>query len=44
MNVNKVSTKEYEKMSNWAIFENKPNSNPNKANFKGKIGREWLRL
>jgi len=28
MNVNKVLTKDYEKMSNWAICENKPNSNP----------------
>ncbi len=28
MNVNKVSTKDYEKISNWAICENKPNTNP----------------
>ncbi|GAF85095.1 unnamed protein product [marine sediment metagenome] len=28
MNVNKVLTKDYENMSNWAICENKPNSNP----------------
>ncbi len=37
MNVNKVLTKEYEKMSNWAICENKPNTNPIKANFKGCV-------
>ncbi len=36
MNVNKVLTKDYEKISNWAICENKPNTNPIKANFKGK--------
>ena len=28
MNVNKVLTKDYENMSNWAICQNKPNSNP----------------
>ncbi len=28
MNVNKVITKDYENLSNWAICENKPNSNP----------------
>ena len=28
MNVNKVSTMDYENMSNWAICENEPNSNP----------------
>jgi hypothetical protein len=28
MNVNNVLTKEYEKMSNWALYENKANSNP----------------
>jgi hypothetical protein len=32
MNVTKEMTKEYEEMSNWAVYENKPNSNPNKAN------------
>ncbi|MGB2808529.1 MAG: hypothetical protein WBC22_12365 [Sedimentisphaerales bacterium] len=36
MNVNKVLTKNYENKLNWAIYENKANSNPNKANFKGK--------
>ena len=28
MNVNKVLTKDYENKSNWALFENKPNSKP----------------
>ena len=32
MNVNKVLTKDYENMSNWAICENKANSKPNKPN------------
>ncbi len=32
MNVNKVLTKDYENKSNWALYENKANSNPNKAN------------
>ncbi len=43
MNVNKVLTKDYENMSNWAICENEPNFNPKqsqtnpiKPNFKGK--------
>ncbi len=31
MNVNKVLTKDYEKISNWAICENKPNSNPKRT-------------
>ena len=38
MNVNKVLTKDYENKSNWTLGENKPNSNPNKANLpEGKI-------
>jgi len=36
MNVNKVLTKDYENISNWTLGENKPNTNPIKANFKGK--------
>ena len=34
MNVIKVTTKDYENISNWILGENEPNSNPNKANFK----------
>ena len=40
MNVNKVLTKDYDKMDTWWSGKNKPNSNPiqtqNKPNFKGK--------
>jgi len=32
MNVNKVLTKDYEKMDTWSSGKNKPNSNPIKAN------------
>jgi len=28
MNVNQVLTKDYENMSNWAICENEPKTNP----------------
>ncbi|MHC4756892.1 MAG: hypothetical protein ACYTBP_17350 [Planctomycetota bacterium] len=28
MNVSGIITKDYEKMSNWALYENKANSNP----------------
>jgi len=35
MNVTSVLTKDYEKKLNWALYENEPNSNPNKPNFKG---------
>jgi len=28
MNVNKVLTKDYENISNWTLFENKPNTKP----------------
>jgi len=31
MNVTKVLTKNYENIANWALFENKPNTNPIKA-------------
>ncbi|MHC4633065.1 MAG: hypothetical protein ACYS9C_17610, partial [Planctomycetota bacterium] len=36
MNVTSYITKEYENKSNWAICENKPNTKPNKPNFRGK--------
>jgi hypothetical protein len=36
MNVNSFITKDYRKNDAFAIQKNKPNSNPNKANFKGK--------
>ena len=32
MNVNPYNTTDYENKSNWTLGENKPNSNPNKAN------------
>ncbi len=34
MNVNLYNTTDYENKSNWTLGENKPNSNPNKANFR----------
>ena len=34
MNVNFYSTKDYEKISNWALFENKPNTNPIQSQSK----------
>ncbi len=38
MNVNLYNTTDYGNKSNWTLGENKPNSNPIKANFrKGKI-------
>jgi len=38
MNVSSIITKYYENKSNWTLGENKPNSNPIKANCqKGKI-------
>ena len=46
MNINKVLTKDYENMSNWAICENKANSNPIKPNFKrylAKMGHHELK-
>jgi len=33
MNVNSYNTKAYENISNWILGENKPNSNPIKANL-----------
>ncbi len=34
MNVNPYNTTDYKNKSNWTLGENKPNSNPIKANFK----------
>jgi len=34
MNVNKVLSKDYEKISNWAICENKPNIKPKQTQTK----------
>ncbi len=34
MNANLYNTTDYENKSNWTLGENKPNSNPNKANFQ----------
>jgi hypothetical protein len=34
MNVNKVLTKDYDKMDTWSIGKNKPNSNPIQTQFK----------
>ncbi len=34
MNVNLYNTRDYENKSNWTLGENKPNSNPIKANFR----------
>jgi len=34
MNVNPYNIKAYENKSNWTLGENKPNSNPNKANSR----------
>ncbi len=34
MDVNLYNTTDYERKRNWTLGENKPNSNPNKPNFK----------
>ncbi len=34
MNVKTYNTRAYENKRNWTIGQNKPNSNPTKANFK----------
>ncbi len=34
MNLNLYNTKAYERKRNWTLSENKPNSNPIKANLK----------
>ncbi len=34
MNVTSALTKAYENMSNWAICENEPNSNPKQTQFQ----------
>ncbi len=39
MNVTSYITKDYENMSNWAICENEPKTNPINPNFKGKKTR-----
>jgi hypothetical protein len=36
MNVNKVLTKNYDKMDTWSIRKNKPNSNPIQTQYKPK--------
>ncbi len=46
INVSSVKTKDYENKSNWTLGENKPNTNPNKANFKrylAKMGHHELK-
>ena len=43
MNVSSIITKYYENKSNWTLGENKPNSNPIKANCqKGKIDAKYV--
>jgi len=34
MNANLYNTRNYERKRDWTLSENKPNSNPNKANLK----------
>ncbi len=34
MNVTPYNTTDYENKSNWTLGQNKPNSNPIKANFR----------
>ncbi len=34
MNVNPYNTTAYENIANWTLGQNKPNSNPIKANFQ----------
>ena len=43
MNVSKVLTKEYEKMSNWALYENEPKTNPIQTQFQAQKTL-WLDL
>ena len=39
MNINKVLTKDYENMSNWALYENEPKTNPTcRGVASGKAG------
>jgi len=35
MNVNLYNTTDYENIANWTLGQNKPNSNPIKANYCG---------
>ncbi|HUU19225.1 MAG TPA: hypothetical protein VMW72_18885 [Sedimentisphaerales bacterium] len=34
MNVSIYNTMDYENIANWTLGQNKPNSNPNKPNFR----------
>ncbi len=43
MNVNPYNTTYYENKSNWTLGENKPNSNPNKANLKNRSQKTEVR-
>jgi hypothetical protein len=36
MNVNKVLTRDYDKLDTWSIGKNKPNSNPIQTQYKAK--------
>ncbi len=43
MNVNPYNTTDYKNKSNWTLGKNKPNSNPNKPNYrKCKIGAKCV--
>jgi hypothetical protein len=42
MNVSSIITKTYENISNWAICENKPNSNPIQSQYKPNLSRRSL--
>ena len=43
MNVKSYNTKAYENKSNWTLGENKPNSNPIKANLpEGKFDEKCV--
>jgi hypothetical protein len=37
MDVSVYNITDYENINDWALGENKPNSKPNKANFKNPI-------
>jgi hypothetical protein len=39
MEINSCSKKNYENISDWTLGENKPNSNPIKANFKRDLAK-----
>jgi hypothetical protein len=45
MNVTTIITKNYENISNWAIYENEPKSNPNKPKKMRrllKVNIQWI--